>query len=482
MVLLIMVVNLRGVKESGAVFALPTYFFIVMMYTTMGVGLFRWLNGSLPVVADPPKMLAHGAGLLVTPFLLLHAFSSGTAALTGVEAISNGITAFREPRSRNAGITLIWMSSILGTLFLAISFLAVHTKAVPSEEVTVISQVAECVYGGRNFGYFATIWATTVILIMGANTAYADFPRLSALIAADGFLPRQLAFRGSRLVFSRGIVALAVIASSLIIMFQASVTNLIPLYAIGVFTSFTLSQAGMSWRWFKSGHLRPGDEVVERGSVVRYEPRWHGKMAINGFGACCTLVVALVFAVTKFTSGAWVVLVIIPALIGLFRVIHGHYGDMARKLTLERHHTLPRVTRHRVIVTVSGVHNGALAALHYARQLSSDVTAVHVSTDLEDAQRVRDKWDVWGEGVRLVVLDSPYRLLVEPLLAYINEVVAQRQPDEIVTIVVPQFVPARAWHNLLHAQAALFLRLALLNKSGIVVTDVPYQLGADEVP
>ena len=412
----------------------------------------------------------------MTAFLILHAFSSGTTALTGVEAISNGITAFKEPRSRNAGITLIWMSIILGGLFLSISFLAREIGAVPSEHETIISQLVRTVFGGQGTMYLAVIIATTVILIMAANTAYADFPRLSALHAGDGFLPRQLTYRGSRLVYSRGIVALALIASLLIIVFNASVTRLIPLYAIGVFLSFTLSQAGMARRWWKIGQLKPGVEIKEPGSTLRFEAGWKLKMIINGFGAICTSVVALVFAVTKFRDGAWIVLILTPTLVTIFFGIHHHYKSLAKDLSLDNYGAPPRIPRHRVILPISGVHRGSLAALRYAKALTHDVTAVHISTDATETEKLRSKWDIWGDGVRLVILESPYRLLLEPLLAYIEEIAANRQPNEIITIIVPQFVPKRWYHNLLHTQTALWLRLALLFQPGIVITDVPYQI------
>jgi amino acid transporter len=477
LVLFIMLVNLRGVKESGAAFALPTYFFIAMMFLTVGVGLFRYLTGTLGSVENPPPMEMLHAAQGLSLFLILRAFSSGTAALTGVEAISNGITAFREPRSRNAGITLIWMSAILGTLFLAISFLARPIGVVPSEAETVISQLARTAFEGRGLLYLGTISATTLILIMAANTSFADFPRLSALHAGDGFLPRQLTYRGSRLVYSRGIMALAGIASLLIIVFRASVTALIPLYAIGVFLSFTLSQAGMARRWWKIGHLAPGQEVRERGSTLRYQPGWQVKMAINGFGALCTSVVMLIFAITKFRDGAWIVVFLVPTLVFIFFRIHHHYKDLAAQLTLENYKGPPDVLpRHRVILPVSGVHQGTLVALRYARALSDDVTAVHVSLDPAEAEKVMAKWETWGQGVRLVILDSPYRLVLEPLLGYIAMLAAQRQPSELITIVVPQFVPRHWWHNLLHTQAAVLLRLFLLFKPGIIVTDVPYHV------
>jgi len=477
LVLFVMLINLRGVKESGAIFALPTYFFLAMMFVTVGVGLVRVLAGSLGTVVEPPPLEQLRSAQGVSLFLILRAFASGTTALTGVEAISNGIPAFKEPRSHNAGVTLVWMSAILGVLFLGITLLAGRIGAVPSEAETVISQLARTAYAGRGALYLVTISATTLILIMAANTSFADFPRLSALAAGDGFLPRQLTYRGSRLVFSRGIMTLALIACLLILVFRASVTALIPLYAIGVFVSFTLSQAGMAHRWWKIGHLAPGQEVQERGSTLRYEPGWRHKMIINGFGSLCTAVVALVFAITKFRDGAWIVILLMPALIFVFSGIHQHYKDLAANLSLNNYHGEPSIIRrHRVFLPISGVHQGTLKALHYAQALSDDVTAVHVSMDASEAEKLKAKWDTWGEGVRLVILDSPYRLLLEPLLAYIEQIVAKRQPNELITIVVPQFVPRRWWHNLLHTQAAVMLRVALLFKPGITVTDVPYHV------
>ena len=476
MVLFVMLINLRGVKESGAFFALPSYLFLAMMFLTVGIGLFRYFTGSLGTVINPPPLAVMGGVQALSLFLILRAFSSGTTALTGVEAISNGITAFREPRSKNGGLTLIWMSAILGSLLLGITFLSVHIAAIPSDQETIISQLARTAFGDRGLGYLALIAGTTVILIMAANTSFADFPRLSALHAGDGFLPRQFTYRGSRLVYSRGIVALAVIASLLIIVFQASVTKLIPLYAIGVFLSFTLSQAGMARRWHKSGHLKPGEQVKERGSTVVYEPNWVVKMVINGFGSVCTFVVMIVFASTKFRDGAWVVVLLTPLLVSGFFAIHHHYKDLARRLSLENLDALPRIKRHRVILPIGGVHRGTMAALAYARSLSDDVTAVHVSMDEAEAEKVKNKWDFWGDGVRLVLLDSPYRLMMEPLLDYIEEISAKRLPNETLTIVVPQFVPRRAWHNLLHMQTALVLRVVLLFKPGIVVIDVPYHV------
>lgn len=477
-VLLIMLVNLRGVKESGAAFAVPTYFFVVMMFTTVGIGLFKSFTGTLGTVVDPPELHLTETLTVITPFLLLHAFANGTTALTGVEAISNGITAFKEPRSRNAGITLIWMSLILGSLFLGISYLTAQVGGVYSHEgETIISQLARTIFESRGLLYLATIGATTTILIMAANTAFADFPRLGALAAGDRFLPRQLTFRGSRLVYSNGIVTLAVIASVLIIIFRANVSSLIPLYAIGVFLSFTLSQTGMARRWKKIGQLKEAEEIVEPGSVLRYTPGWRSKMFINGFGAVCTFIVMMIFAVTKFTEGAWIVLIIIPVLVKVFFTIHGHYKDLASHLTLDEFSGLPaRRARHRVIMPVSGIHQGTMEALRYAKLLSDDVTAVHISMDPDETEKVQNKWKIWGEGTRLVILDSPFRLFIEPLLKYLEEIIDNRQPNETITIVVPQFIPSKRWHQALHMRTAEFLRQELLSKRGVVVTDVTYHV------
>ena len=451
------------------------------MFAAVGTGFFRlFISGTLGTVIDPPELLVHGISQ-ITPFLILHAFASGTTALTGVEAISNGITAFKEPRSKNAGVTLIWMSLILGSLFLGISYLTKNIGAIPSESETVISQLARTIFNGRGTLYLMLIGATTVILIMAANTAFADFPRLGALVAKDGFLPRQLTYRGSRLVYSRGIMALALIASILLIIFKASVTRLIPLYAIGVFLSFTLSQGGMALRWYKIGKLKPDEEKIERGSTLRFVKDWPVKMVINGFGAFCTAIVMMVFAITKFHDGAYVVLFLIPLLVGTFWMIHRHYNNLANKLSLDNFGIIPpHRTRHRVIMPVSGVHQGTLSALRYARMLSDDITAIHVSIDPSESERVSQKWEMWGEGVRLVMIDSPYRLFLEPLLNYIADIAHQRQPGETITIVVPEFVAENRISATLHTNTAELLRSQLMNQHGIVITNVPYHVHENE--
>jgi amino acid transporter len=479
MILIMTLINLRGVKESGNAFSLPTYFFLGMTSFTLLVGFYRYFTGALSPITGVEAM--HYAEFQpLTLFLILKAFSSGCTALTGVEAISNGITAFKEPRSRNAGNTLIAMTAILSIIFFSVTFLAGKAHAVPSHSETIFSQIGRAIYGNGHPLYLTLLGGTTLILIMAANTAYADFPRLAALQAGDSFLPKQLTYRGSRLVFTYGIAALAGLASLLIVVFRAETTALIPLYAIGVFMSFTLSQAGMAVRWWKCGKLKPGDELIQIGSTLHYDPRWKLKLIVNGFGAICTFVIMIVFAVTKFTSGAWVVVALIPSLVFVFFRIHHHYKELAAKLSLDSYGAPPRLRRHRVIVPVSSVHRGTLEALNYARSLSPDVTAVHIAIDPAEADKIRAKWDRWGDGVRLHIIQSPYRLLLEPLLDYIREVAALRQRFEMLTVVVPEFVPAHGWHNLLHMQTAFLLRLGLLGLRKIVITEVPYHVGKEE--
>ena len=474
-VALITIVNLRGLRESGTAFAIPSYFFIIIMFITIGTGLFRLINGSLGTVVDPPEIEHFGEQLSgITLFLILHAFSSGTTALTGVEAISNGITAFKEPRSRNAAITLTWLAVILSLLFLGISFLTREIQAVPSEKETVISQLARTVFDGQGLFYLLAIAGTTFILILAANTSFAGFPRLSAKLASDGFMPRQLNYRGSRLVYSYGIVSLGLASSILIVIFQASVTRLIPMYAIGVFLCFTLAQIGMARRWRRSGQIK--DESTPTTQSLKYDKKWMLKMIANGFGAVCTAVVMVVFIVTKFVDGAWIVLAITPIFISVLLWVRRHYSNVASRLSLERYGEPPPYNaRHRVIVPISNVHQGTLAALRYARMLSDDVTAVHISMEPEDTEKVNKKWEKWGRGTRLVIVDSPYRLFLEPLLDYIDEMLSSRQPNETITIVVPHFVPRKKAHKVLHMQTAELLRRELLATPGVVITEVPYQ-------
>jgi amino acid transporter len=474
LLVLIAIANLRGVKESGNIFALPTYFFLSMTTLTVLAGFIRYFSGSLGVVTDPPPLET----LHIEPislFLLLRTFSNGTTALTGVEVIANGVKSFREPRTHNAAVTMIWMSAILGVLFVGIVYLLGVIVAVPSEVETVISQLARTVFGNRGLLYLGTITATTIILILATNTAFAGFPALSAIIAEDGFMPRQLTYRGSRLVFSRGIMTLTAIASFLIIIFNASVTALVPLWAVGVFLSFTLSQAGMARHWWYN--RRPTDpRHTEKERRHPYDRGWRWKLAVNGLGSVTTAVVTLIFAITKFVDGAWIIVLLLPLIVMSFYAVHRHYATLAHDLSLERYGQPPPQKRHRVVIPISTVHQGTLEALDYALSLSDDVTVVHISIDADQTEKLRQKWSWWGKGVRLVVIESPYRTFLEPFLDYVNELCTILQPNERLTIVVPQFIPKHWWHNLLHTQTAFWLRFVLLNKKGVVVTEVPYQV------
>ena len=473
LLVLIAIANLRGVKESGNVFAAPTYFFLGMTVLTVGVGFVRYLGGTLGGVIDPPSMEnIHTEPL--TLFLLLRAFSNGTTALTGVECISNGVKSFKEPRSHNAAVTMVWMSTILGVLFIGIVYLLGVIGAVPSESETVISQLARTAFGNRGLLYLGTIIATTVILVLATNTAFAGFPSLSAVIAEDGYLPRQLTYRGSRLVFSRGIASLTAIAALLIIIFKASVTALIPLWAVGVFLSFTLSQAGMARHWWKNRLLAKQTDTTA--SIHRYDRGWQWKLVINSLGAITTAVVTLIFAITKFIDGAWIIVLLLPTVVISFFAVHRHYTNLAHDLSLENFGEPPPARRHRVLIPIAGVHRGTLEALEYALSLSPDVTAVHISMDQPQTEDVKRKWDAWGKGTRLVTIDSPYRTFLEPFIGYVDDLCTVLQPNERLTIVVPQFTPKHSWHNLLHTQTAFWLRFALLSRRRIVITEVPYQV------
>jgi amino acid transporter len=474
LLVLIAIANLRGVKESGNIFAFPTYFFLAMTALTVAAGFIRYFGGTLGVVEDPPPIQNLHAEPL-TLFLLLRAFSNGTTALTGVEVIANGVKSFREPRTRNAVVTMIWMTVILAVLFLGIVYLLGAIDAVPSEIETVISQLARTAFGNRGLLYLGTITATTIILILATNTAYAGFPALSAIIAADGYLPRQLSFRGSRLVFSRGIVSLTAIASFLIILFRASVTALIPLWAVGVFLSFTLSQAGMARHWWYNRRA-PGEQLTEREKLHPYDPSWRWKLAINSLGSVTTAIVTLIFAITKFADGAWIIVLLLPTIVLAFYAIQRHYASLAQDLSLEHYGVPPPARRYRVIMPVSAIHQGTLEALDYALSLSRDVTAVHISIDPDQTEKLRQKWNWWGKGARLVIIDSPYRTFLEPFLEYVNELCSILQANERLTIIVPQFIPHHWWHNVLHTQTAFWLRFMLLSKRGVVITEVPYQV------
>jgi amino acid transporter len=467
------VVNLRGVKESGRFFAVPTYFFLGSMFLTLGVGFVRYVLGDLPTVVDVE--VVRNSTQALTLFLVLRAFSSGSAALTGIEAISNGIMAFKEPRSHNAAVTLVWMSSLLIVLFLGITFLAHQIHALPSETETVISQIGRTVYGENSPFYVMVLAGTALILLMAANTSYADFPRLAALAASDGFLPRQLTYRGSRLVFSWGIMGLAVFASVLVIVANASTTALIPLYAIGVFLSFTLSQSGMVIHLKRIGRITPGEEVQGRETVMHYDPRWRIKSVVSGFGAFCTGVVMIVFAVTKFTTGAWFVLLLIPTLVLIFFRIHYHYRDVARALSLEGVPVDVEKRPVQTVILIDDVHAETVRLVNFAKSLDHPWHAVHIGTNPDRVELVKAKWQKRiGEG-ELVIIPSPFRLLAAPLRQYIEEL-QEKYPGSFIHIIMGHLAMDTYWEQALHQNSAVMFNLALSRMENVVVTSVPYQV------
>ncbi|MBI5958693.1 MAG: APC family permease [Chloroflexi bacterium] len=472
-------VNLRGVKESGRIFAIPTYFFLGSMFLTLVVGFARYAMGDLPTVVDVEVM--HEGGQALTLFLVLRAFSSGCAALTGIEAISNGITAFKEPRSHNAAITLVWMTSLLIVMFLGITFMAHQIHAMPSETETVISQMGRTIFGENSPLYIMMLVGTALILLMAANTSYADFPRLAALHAGDGFLPRQLTFRGSRLVFSWGITGLAACASVLVIVSRARVTSLIPLYAIGVFLSFTMSQTGMVVRLRKIGKLQPGEEVPGRETVMRYDPHWRLKAFVSAFGAICTGMVMVIFAVTKFMSGAWFVVLLIPTLVFIFFRIHYHYRDVARLLSLAG--VSVDVEKHPVqtVILVDDVHAETVRLVNFAKSLDHPWHAVHIAVNPNKVDSILDKWQKRvGEG-DLVFIPSPYRLLAEPLRQYVEELQAKK-PGSFVHVIMGHLAMDTFWEQALHQNSAVIFNLALSRMDRVVVTSVPYQIHRNGLP
>jgi amino acid transporter len=506
--------NLRGVRESGALFAGPTYAFIVSFLFMIGYGLVRYYLS--PHIAPPNEMdlkIAEGYHpQTLTWFLLLGAFSNGCAALTGIEAISNGIPAFKQPESDNAAKTLTVMAVLLATMFIGTSVMAYLYQIHPHEHETVISQFGRIIFTGyMSWFYYLVQITTAAILVLAANTSFADFPRLSSLLARDRFLPRQFANRGDRLVFSNGIILLAVFSGILVWAFGGETSRLIPLYAVGVFLSFTLSQAGMVVHWRKEGqslsrmrrealaagaddgkkksepeksatgkleplHLvTPGPPTIAEVERLERNSHWRKSLVINGIGALATSVVLIVFIATKFVHGAWVVVALIPLIVMMFLKIHRHYVEVARQLSTEGLAPLKPID-HEVIVPISGIHRGVIQALQYAKSIAPHhVTAVYVNLDDEQTRRLREKWDQWGSGVNLVIVASPYRSLARPLFNYVDRV-RRGSPTVLITVVLPEFVPAKWWQNLLHNQNTLFLKGALLFKKGVVVTNVPYHL------
>jgi amino acid transporter len=459
-VAVLMLGNLRGIRESGRLFAAPTYFFIGSILSMLALGAWRYATGALTPAPPPsaPVPLGSGGVAALGLFTILTAFSNGCTALTGVEAVSNGVPAFRPPESRNAASTLMTMAVMSITMFLGITLLAHAYGIVPSETETVVSQIARNTFGDGSSFYYAVQAATMLILVLAANTAYADFPRLASIVARDRFLPRQFMNQGDRLAFSNGILILSALSAALLVIFRGDTHSLIPLYMIGVFVSFTLSQAGMVLHWRKL-----------RG------PGWRSSAAINGFGALVTGIVLLIVGTTKAVEGAWIVIIMIPMLVLVFEITRRHYDQVATELSVRDWRPEP-VQHHTVLVPIGGIQKAVVQALRYARTLSSDVRGVYVDIDPKATEGLRQQWSLWGLGIELVVLDSPYRSLMEPLLEYIEQVQCGN-PGGYVTVILPEFVPRRIWHHLLHNQHALLIKGALLFKPNVIVTSVPFHLG-----
>jgi amino acid transporter len=459
LVALLMVGNLRGIRESGTIFMVPTYAYIVIMLSIVGYGVVRSLLGDIPQFVAPEAWEeVEQGGQALGLFLILRAFSQGAVALTGVEAVSDGVPAFKPPEWKNARTTLTWAAIVFGILFVGIAYLvtSIHIVPDPSEEQTVLSQLVRHLTGDGVILVVAQV-ATALLLVLAANTSFADFPRLSSFLARDGYLPRQFAFRGERLAFTTGIVFLSLMAIALLVFFKASVGGLIPLYTLGVFLAFTLSQAGMLTRWWQ-----------------RREPGWRRGLAINGLGALTTAVVALVVGTSNFFQGSWLVIVLVPLLMLLLLGIHGHYQKIDRALVLdhipEKEETAPRPI---VIVPIARLDRPARQAIAFANSISSDAVAVHVTHDPATADALRERWPQWAGSTELVVVESPYRALIGPLLAYMDAL--QRQaPDRPILVVLAEFVPEHWWENLLHNQTALRLKLRLFSRRNTIVADVPY--------
>jgi amino acid transporter len=452
-VIFLSVINLRGIRETGRVFALPTYWFLASLGIVIVTGLFQLWSGApdeRPRTVPPESYLAPGT------FLVLRAFSAGCVALTGIEAVANCVQAFKPPEARNAGITLAWMAAILGFLFLSLSFLTDVFHLLPREGETLVSQLARQVLG-RGPLYLMVQAATMVILLLAANTCYAGFPMLASLLAKDRFLPRQLANLGDRLVYSNGILILSALSIFLLAAFQGDTHSLLPLYAFGVFLSFTLSQLGMVLRW-----------AGLRGR------RWIHHAAVNAVGATVTAVVMSVVGITRFSEGAWMVIIVIPILIVGFLTVRRHYETLARQLSLDGF-APPKLGRHPVVVLVAGIHRGVVTALTYAKAISPNVTAITVDIDPTATSRLRMQWQEWAPDIPLVVLDSPYRSVLLPVLSYIDQMEKQRD-SAYMTIILPEFIPARWWQHLLHNQTALLIKGALLFRRGKVAISIPYHL------
>jgi amino acid transporter len=454
-IVFIVVVNLRGTRESGKFFAIPTYFAIGALGLMVLIGTVRSFTDGVAMLPLPSP--AGGDLENLSLFLILRSFAAGCAAVTGMEVISNGVKAFRSPESENAARTMVWMSVILGSLFMGISWMAYHYGIMAKEDETVVSQLARLTFG-TGVTYYTIQVGTMMLLVLAANSAFAGFPHLASILARDGFMPHQMATFGDRLVFSNGIIILGFFACLLLVVFQGDTHALIPLYAIGVFVSFTLSQAGMVRRW-----------LVKKGL------HWRKKLIVNGIGAVTTGIATVIIAVTKFMQGAWIVFLLVAALIMIFRGIRRHYKAVAEQVMLTRDARPPRPRRNLVLIPIGAVNKAVVRAVDYARSRGGEVRAVLIDVDKEETAVVEIKWAQWGCGVPLIVLPSPYRSILGALLDYVEENL-DKDPDCWITVVLPEILPARWWQNILHNQRALLLKGALLFKDRVVLTDVPFHL------
>ena len=457
-ILLIMIMNLRGIRESSKIFSAPTYFFIISVFLLIIVGLIKAATGNIAAFQTLLPKTYPSISLL----LLFRVFASGCVALTGVEAISNGLTVFQEPTQKNAKITLTWMVFILGAMFLGLTLLA-HLYGVQLQEnQTVISLLGQTIFGNSILYYFTQL-STAMILFLAANTSYADFPRLSSLLAYDRYIPRQFKSVGDRLVFSKGIIFLSASSALLLILFKGNTLHLIPLYAVGVFISFTLSQTGMVLY-----HIR------------HKQRRWFLSLIFNAIGAVATLLVLLDIVYTKFLHGAWIVVLMLPIVIIIFQSIYNHYINLSRQLRKLDLNTpaIFKQIKHTVVVPVSGIHQGVYDAIQYAQTISPDVRACFVNIDEEATQRMVERWKKWTPQIPLVVLESPFRSLIRPLPKYIHTV-ERITHDDMITVIIPEFVPRKWWHHFLHNQTAFFIRAALIFERKIVVTSIRYHLDVD---
>ena len=451
----IIVMNLRGVRESGKFFAFPTYFGIGILGVMVGIGGIQAFFGQgASVSTDHPTAVALED---LTLFLILRAIAAGCTAVTGMEVISNGVKTFRQPESQNAAATMLSMSLILGALFIGISVLASHFGVQPKLDETVVSQLARLTFGTGAL-YYALQFGTMLLLVLAANSAFAAFPQLASILARDRYMPRQMATFGDRLVFSNGIIILGIIACFLLIIFHGDPHALIPLYAVGVFISFTLSQAGMVRRW-----------------LSKKGPHWQTKLIVNGLGSVSTGIAIIIIATTKFTQGAWIVFLLIALLVWMFRSIRAHYKAVSEQVALTRDHRPPLPQRNIVLVPINGVNQAVIRAVDYARSRPGEVRAVMVDVDTQATARIQIQWAQWGCGIQLTILPCPYRSVLSSLLDYVEDLL-NKEPDTWVTVVIPEILPARWWHNILHNQRALMLKASLLFKDRVILTDVPFHL------